>query len=357
MGVVIYRALVGGLMLIAGAIGLCAAQATTPATPRDPVRAIVAAFADHAIVALGDGDHGNVQSHDLRLRLIRDPAFRAVARDIVVEFGNSRHQAVIDRYIRGETVRQDDLRRVWEDTAQANPVWDVPVYADFYRAVREVNATLPPDKRLRVILGDVPFDWDGVRTLADYRRQPQRDDAVTADIIRRQVLAKGRRALLIFGEMHLLRQPFARADTPDARPYSIVTLLEARGTRVFSIYTNALVDVAPLQPDIADWSAPALAMLAGTPLGAAPLSAFNPYAPGAPSDPARAVAMARQFDAMIYLGPQSSMRSSMPSPALCRDQPYLQRRFFRMTLLGMARMVDMARQYCAATGAPVAERG
>lgn len=357
MSVAIYRALTGALSLIATALSVCAAQATTPAAPRDPVRAIVAAFADNQIVALGDGDHGNVQSHDLRLRLIRDPAFRVAVRDIVVEFGNSRHQAVMDRYIRGETVRQDDLRRVWEDTAQANPVWDVPVYADFYRAVREVNATLPPDKRLRVILGDVPFDWDGVRTLADYRRQPQRDDAVTADIIRRQVLAKGRRALLIFGEMHLLRKPFARPGAPDVRPYSIVTLLEARGTRVFSIYTNALVEMAPLQPGIADWPTPALATLAGTPLGAAPLSAFNPYAPGAPSDPARAVAMARQFDAIVYLGPQPTMRSSMPSPALCKDQPYLQRRFFRMTLLGMARMVDMARQYCAAMGAPVPDHG
>ncbi len=351
------RVIAGWIALALLALGAAApARATAPATPRDPVRAIVAAFADHSIVALGDGDHGNIQSHELRLRLIRDPAFRAAVRDIVVEFGNSRHQGVIDRYVRGEAVPQAELRRVWQDTAQANPVWDVPVYADFYRAVREVNAALPANRRLRVILGDVPFDWRGVRTLADYNRQPQRDDAVTADIIRRQVLAKGRRALLIYGEVHLLRRPFAPAPGR-AGPSSIVTLLEARGAKVFSIYTNALVEIASLQPGIADWPAPALATLKDTALGAQPFSAYNPHAPGAPSDPARAVPMARQFDAIVYLGPRSAMRSSMPSPALCADEPYLRMRFFRMTLLGMARMVDMARQYCAMNGVPVPRRG
>ncbi len=55
----------------------------------------------------------------------------------------------------------------------------------------EVNAALPPERRLRVVLGDVPFDWDAVRTVADYNRQPQRSDAASAAIVRREVLDKG----------------------------------------------------------------------------------------------------------------------------------------------------------------------
>src|SRR5690606_6237665 len=75
-----------------------------PATPVDPVQAIVAAYDGHQIVALGEGNHGNLPGHALRLQLIRDPRFRDKVQDIVVEFGNSRYQDVIDRYIGGGTV-------------------------------------------------------------------------------------------------------------------------------------------------------------------------------------------------------------------------------------------------------------
>ena len=71
----------------------------TPAIPVDPVPAIIDAFHSHAVVALGNVEfRGNEQSHGFQLELIRDPRFAAVVNDILVEFGNSRYQEIVDRF-------------------------------------------------------------------------------------------------------------------------------------------------------------------------------------------------------------------------------------------------------------------
>ena len=46
---------------------------TKPATPLEPIAAIIDAFRTHDIVALGEGRHNNEQGYALRLALIRDP--------------------------------------------------------------------------------------------------------------------------------------------------------------------------------------------------------------------------------------------------------------------------------------------
>ena len=38
-----------------------------------------------------------------------------------------------------------------------------PIYEDFVRAVRAVNASVPRERQLRVLLGDLPVDWDAAR--------------------------------------------------------------------------------------------------------------------------------------------------------------------------------------------------
>jgi hypothetical protein len=93
------------------------------AVPVEPIAAILNAFSSHAIVALGEGAHGNEQSHAFRLALIRSPRFAATVNDIVVEFGNAIHQDVMDRFTRGDDVSYDSLRAVWQDTTQPNAVW------------------------------------------------------------------------------------------------------------------------------------------------------------------------------------------------------------------------------------------
>lgn len=135
-------------------------QATTSraAVPIDPIDAIVDAFASHPVVVFAD-DHGDRQMHEFGLAVVRDPRFAERVNDIVVENGNARYQSVMDRFVRGENVSADEVQHVWNDTTQVQ-VYSPPhaPIPDLYRLVREINATRPRNRQLRVLLGDPPVE-------------------------------------------------------------------------------------------------------------------------------------------------------------------------------------------------------
>jgi hypothetical protein len=329
-----------------------------PTIPLEPIGAILQAFGSHPVVALGEGTHDNEQGHAFRLALLRDPRFAASVDDVVVEFGNARYQDVMDRFVRGEDVPYESLRRVWQDTTQPDALWDAPIYEELFRTVRDVNAGLPKGRRLRVLLGDPPIAWDAVHTAKDYGSWDR--DGYPADVIRREVLAKGRKALLVYGDLHFLRQNPHPRDASDAAAYSIVSLLEKGGaTRAFTIRTIAYgIDLDKLQPDVASWPRPSLALLRGTVLGAAGFSSYYPRPlvarpdgkPAEAPEERRVLRMEDEFDALLYLGPQSSITRARLSPSLCADSAYMQMRVGRLELLGLQPGVARLRQSCAQAG-------
>lgn len=113
------------------------------ATPLEPVTAVLDAFRAHRLVALDEGDHNNLQGYAFRMALIHHPEFAGLVNDIVVEAGNSLYQDVMDKFVAGEDVPYDALRRVWQNTTQPHDVWDKPIYEEFYRAVRALDSGCP----------------------------------------------------------------------------------------------------------------------------------------------------------------------------------------------------------------------
>jgi hypothetical protein len=334
-----------------------AASTVKPAVPVEPVAAILDAFATHNVVAIDEGAHGNEQGHAFRLTLIRDPRFPTLVNDIVVESGNARYQETMDRFIGGEDVPLAELRRVWQDTTQ-HAVWDVPIFEEFFRAVRAVNATLPAARKLRVLLGDPPIDWDAVRTAADHFKWLALRDRHAAEVIQREVLAKNRRALVIYGGLHLQRkniganyEPFELADT------AVSIVARDPAARLFTVWTPTNIDVATLQEDAARWKRPSLALVLGTRLGALDFAVWEPASTtrfalrdGKPSPIAkedwRLLRMEDQFDAILYLGPPASITHSQVTAALCADAAWLKMRVNRMTLLGHHDQAKALRQRC-----------
>jgi outer membrane protein OmpA-like peptidoglycan-associated protein len=109
------------------------------------------------------------------------------------------------------------------------------------RAVRAVNLTLPPERRLRVWLGDPPIDWDKVTSPADEDMNDWRD-AFFARTVRDRIRSKGRRALLFIGGAHLSRTVIW--------PNSLIHLLDARHpgeTHVVSV-----LDIGGVTPRVAE---------------------------------------------------------------------------------------------------------
>jgi uncharacterized iron-regulated protein len=156
------------------------------------VQTLVAAFDHIDIVALGE-NHWSKMDSDLRIALVRNREFTKKVRFIVVEFGSTAQQATLDRYIRGEDVQLAELQQVWKTTTQTSGIWDSPVYADFYAAVREVNKKLPAAAQVRVLAGDPPTGSGLGR------------DASAFAILEEQVLKTHGKALVIYGAGHLLR--------------------------------------------------------------------------------------------------------------------------------------------------------
>jgi hypothetical protein len=299
----------------------CAAQPKSPgsAVPLEPTTAILDVFKTHDVVALGEGTHGNEQGHIFRLSLIREPRFLATVNDIVVEFGNSLYQDVMDRFVRNESVSPKDLQKVWQNTTNAHYPWEKPIYEEFFRAVRSVNTSLPPDRQLRVLLGEPPINWDLIRTKEDADPWLDQRETYPANLIRREVLAKHHKALVIYGDGHFFR------DTPYD---SIVTLLEKPPTStVFAIATITDVDLGTRQPDVGAWPRPSLTILRGTALGTTELRVLLPLYRGE-----WLKEMEKHFDAILYLGPPSRITYSRFTTALCADNDYIQMRLQRMSL-------------------------
>jgi hypothetical protein len=208
-----------------------------PVVPVEATSAILEAFQTHQIVALPDA-HGNQQNHAFRLALIRDRRFAATVNDIVIELGNSRYQDLADRFVRGEEVPDRALQRVWRDTTQVTAGNNYDMMRELFETVRTVNASLPGERRLRVLLGDPPIDWDATHTPQDHRKWIEMREWFPAAVIEREVLAQQRRALVMFGSMHLQRRNLlSNFDMQHWQTQTIVSLLEgATPTQVFTVW-------------------------------------------------------------------------------------------------------------------------
>jgi len=69
----------------------------------NPVDAILKALDTHDIVGFGEA-HISENEHRVIQALLSDPRFPMKVNDLIVEFGNSRYQSVVDRYVAGEPV-------------------------------------------------------------------------------------------------------------------------------------------------------------------------------------------------------------------------------------------------------------
>ena len=159
------------------------------------------AFGNHPVVALGD-PHGLAEQMDFYAAVVRDPRFARDVRNVVVEFGASSQQQVIDRYLAGETVPYVELRKVWNETVGWAPPPAMVGFAKFFAAVREVNKALPRDRQIRVWLGEPPLDW-AAATGDDYRAAMGARDTYPAALIRDRILANGEKTLVIYGLGHI----------------------------------------------------------------------------------------------------------------------------------------------------------
>lgn len=346
-------------VLIGLATGEPSALGQTPAVPIDPVEGIIAAFQTHQVVMLPGGAHGNRRDFDLLLRLLRDSRTPGLVTDIVVECGTSRHQDMIDRFMRGETIADAAIRRAWQDTPNAGVASDRAEVEEFYHALRGVNAKLPKEKQYRLLGGEPPIDWDNVVNAADVRKWVVRRDSFVADLIHREVVERGRRALVFYGPAHFpRREVLSNYDMSDWQAQTTTSLLENAGIQPFVILADAGPKTAALQPDIASWPTMTLVLVRGTVLGAADFTVFNGdndrYAIRGvddfvkiPKDQYKPMRMEDLADAILWNGVRPPPAPILLSKETCADPAYLPMRLKRIELAGLPKgEADAVKKAC-----------
>jgi len=297
--------------------------------PTKAVEGLIELFDHFPIVALGEM-HWNRTQHDFIVSLIEHPTFPDKVNDIVVEFGSARYQNIMDKYIAGETVPHTELRQAWRNTTQPTMVWDVKLYERFFATVRAVNQKLPKAKKVRVLLGDPPIDWDGAKSSSDVAPFLARDDHF-ASVTEKEVLSKGRKALLIAGSFHLFRC------CPSKSSPTTVTL------HIDKLHPGAVFVVLPhhgfderndeLEARLSSWPKPGIAHVKNTWLGDLNPDLVYPVSkmlvvirPDGTRVPAPSPYGKLKFqditDAYLYLGPKDSLVQDTVPPEVARDEEY-----------------------------------
>jgi hypothetical protein len=110
------------------------------------------------------------------------------------------------------------------------------MYRELLVTVRDVNRTLPRDRRVRVLGGDPPIDWSKVHTPSDYGPFGARNPDYVK-VIEREVLAKHRKALLVIGGLHLPRQNPLTTTNGRKLPDVTQLLSERDPDRIFVVWT------------------------------------------------------------------------------------------------------------------------
>ena len=123
---------------------------------------------------------------------------------------------------------------------------------------------------------------------------------------------------------------------------TIVMQLDRLGARVFVVTTPTNVDISTLQANVGTWRRPSLALIRGTPLGLASTGFyFSETIPVVRArggieerllpDLAAAPSMQEVVDAVLYLGPPSTITQSRLWRELCADPAYIKMRVERLT--------------------------
>jgi hypothetical protein len=313
-----------GVAALAIAPSASAGDDTIDSTSRQLADVVLAAFRRHRIVAIGE-IHGQQEHHDALQTLLLDPRLPAVVNDIVVEFGNALYQPTMDRFVAGPPVEDGDLRLVWRNTTQS-PVatLDAPMYEQFFRTVRAANWPLPDGNKIRVLLGDPPIDWAQVTKRDDILPFTDRDGHM-ASVVKREVLDKGRRALICYGSRHVMHPP------PGAQGGGGVAQIEQQtGHRAYVILAGG-------HPRLASHPRRTVIPAKGTWVESADTGEFN-YLPGECGVPFGAIA-----DALLYLGQIGEQTQSLWNPAIYLDPAYWTELQRRKTIMGSP--IDLEQQY------------
>jgi len=307
---------------------------------RPALDGIFAAFETRPLVGLGDL-HGLADEEAFYATVVRDPRFAATVGNVVAEFGASQHQNILDRYLAGEDVPYGEISKVWRNTVAWDPTVSPIGYETFFAQVRAVNLSLPADRRIRVWLSEPPIDWSAIQTEDAWQRIYDQRERHAAQVIVREILNRGKKALVIYGTGHFFSFPWpSTMPVPPEANVTLPEIIERTHPDAFYLITPYAGYEKPgcsaaLEAEM-KWSKEVLiAPVRGTPLEGAlmrpecmsqTLRGIDPLPPA--EELARLqkrsyeIDMGVAGDALLYLGPAAELMGAPSDPTIWMDVDY-----------------------------------
>ena len=178
---------------------------------KSPVAYVVEKFKSHDIVILGE-THGNRDNLEFLEKLIPAAYRKAGVRCLATEFLRSRNNQRANKIVTAATYDHDAVMDLNRDYGW---IWGYKEYMDLFKAVWELNRSLPAGaEKFRIVGLDIkedPIDTlPGSKNRSEVMRALQRRDDVMAETFIREIGRKGTKVLLHTGFHHAFtryRQP------------------------------------------------------------------------------------------------------------------------------------------------------
>jgi hypothetical protein len=311
---------------VLAAVFACLTTQTWAASPpkvTDAFDGIFAAFRDHPLVAIGDV-HGLAQEQDFYAALIRDPRFAQEVGNVVLETGGAAQQDTVDRYVGGDQIPYSQLRKVWTDVVGWNPTVTYVGLVNVYATIRAVDQALPPENRIKVWLGEPSIDWSKIKTRTDWIPLLRQRDTHAAELIEREILSKGKKALIIYGTGHF-------AVSPDNDLGALIERQHPQALFVVMPYAGYFEKSCAVQfeRNVRNWPMPALiSPIRGSSLESRILPRGCNTSTPAPNptpdqqkqqDAENRNEVALDADALLYLGPRDQLKRGPGMPDMYLD--------------------------------------
>lgn len=167
---------------------------------------IIKTFQKCNIIGLGEGEHHLENSHQFFQKMFDNKVIQKIINIVIVEFANTNYQDILDRYIFGEEVPINELRKIWRESTQSvGRFGEATIYFELLKKIRSVNFTLPLKNKIRVLGGDPPIDWKTVRSLDDYNKSNCQRDIYPAELAIQYGINQSMKVLVIYAEYHITK--------------------------------------------------------------------------------------------------------------------------------------------------------
>jgi len=152
----------------------------------DPVDYIFKLFENHDIVVIGERLHAETTQWDLIYKIVTDKRFKSNVGNMFTEYGDSKKQNFLDKYMDTEYANSDDLDKhtayIMRCVGFNWPLWNNYNFFNFLRNFHNYNLLLTDSEKIKLYFCDEPFNWEGMTTEKWLKSDIDRDKFM-ADVI------------------------------------------------------------------------------------------------------------------------------------------------------------------------------